>query len=433
MIHKESKPKQPEIFEVRQIPLPPLDVQYLDNGIPVYIVNTGKIDAVKLEVIFTVGRPHEHKPTVARATSALLKEGTLYKSSAEVAEHFDFYGGSLSTPFSLDYSSLIMYSLTRHIDKLLPVFAELIHYPAFSEKELSTYVENNINDLKVELSKNDVLAYRKLTESIFGKDHPYGYNSGAKAFRELTRSDLQRHFETYFHAGNAVIMLSGNVSPELLPEINRHLGNLRKGERAKGFNSVVVRKKVKQIFISKKDAHQTAIALGRRLFTRTHEDYPGMFVLNTILGGYFGSRLMENIREEKGYTYNIYSSVEHLMYDGFFYISTEVGNDFVRKVIAEIEREMERLQTEEIGKAEMKMVRNYILGNLLSMADGPFNIADLYKTYIVENIDISEFNRFVQAIIDIQPARLMELARKHLRKEDMWHVVAGTKNGRPEI
>ena len=142
---------------------------------------------------------------------------------------------------------------------------------------------------------------------------------------------------------------------------------------------------------------------------------------------------MENIREEKGYTYNIYSSVEHLMYDGFFYISTEVGNDFVRKVIAEIEREMERLQTEEIGKAEMKMVRNYILGNLLSMADGPFKIADLYKTYIVENIDISEFNRFVQAIIDIQPARLMELARKHLRKEDMWHVVAGTKNGRPEI
>jgi predicted Zn-dependent peptidase len=427
MDNKETKPRQPKIFEVREIPLPPVEVSYLDNGIPVYTVNTGKLDAIRLEIIFTVGRPHELKTTVARATSALLKEGSLYKSSAQIAEHFDFYGGSLSTPFSLDYSSLIMYSLTKHIDKLLPVFAELIHYPAFSEKELSTYVENNINDLKVELSKNDVLSYRKLTESIFGARHPYGYNSSAKALKGLTRADLQQHFETYFHAGNAVVMASGNIPADLLTQINNYLGNLRKGERAAGFKSKKATGKPKQIFISRKDSHQTAIAMGRRLFTRAHEDYAGMFVLNTILGGYFGSRLMDNIREEKGYTYNIYSSVEHLMFDGFFYVSTEVGNEFSEKVITEIEREMEKLQQEEIGKAEMKMVRNYILGNLLNMADGPFNIADLYKTYIVENIDISEFKRFVQAIMDVQPAQLRELARKYLCKEDMWQVVAGVR------
>ena len=428
MTETKSKLTQPKIFEVREIPLPPADVRYLDNGIPVHIINTGKIDAVKLELIFTVGRPHEHKPTVARATAALLKEGSLYKSSAEVAEHFDFYGGSLSTPYSLDYSSLIMYSLTKHIDKLLPVFAELIHYPAFSEKELSTYVENNINDLKVELSKNDVLAYRKLTESIFGMKHPYGYNSNPRAFRALTRADLQQHFETYFHAGNAVIVVSGSIPPGLFQEINKYLGTLRKGERASGFHSVVPRKKAGHVFIPKKDTHQTAIALGRRLFSRTHPDYPGMFVLNTILGGYFGSRLMDNIREEKGYTYNIYSSVEHLMYDGFFYISTEVGNDFAEKVISEIGREMEKLQQEDVGRAEMKMVRNYILGNLLNLVDGPFNIADLYKTYIVENIDIGEFDRFVQAILDIQPPKLRELAQKYLGQGDMWQVVAGIQN-----
>ena len=430
MTETESKSKQPKIFEVREIPLPSADVSYLDNGIPVYMINTGKIDAVKLEVIFTVGRPHEHKPTVAGATAALMKEGSLHKTSAEIAEYFDFYGGSLSTPFSLDYSSLIMYSLTKHIDKLLPVFAELIHYPAFSEKELATYVENNINDLKVELSKNDVLAYRKLTESIFGMKHPYGYNSSPRALKALVRADLQQHFETYFHAGNAVIIVSGSIPAELFQEINKYLGNIRKGDRAAGFQSLVTRKKVNNFFLPNKESHQTAIAIGRRLFSRTHPDYPGMFVLNTILGGYFGSRLMDNIREEKGYTYNIYSSVEHLMYDGFFYIATEVGNDFAEKVVYEIQKEMEKLQHEQVGRAEMKMVRNYILGNLLSLVDGPFAIADLYKTYIVENIDIGEFNRFVQAIVYIQPAQIQLLAQKYLKKEDMWQVIAGVQNGK---
>lgn len=426
-MNKINRKIAPKIYSVEEVNLPKPNITYLDNGIPIYIINMGKIDATRIEVIFNAGRPYEHKPTVARATAALLKEGTKSYTSSEIAEMFDFYGGSIGTPIGMDSSSVVMYSLNKYLDKLLPLFAEIVWHPAFPEKELNTFVDNCIQDLQVELAKNEIVAFRQLTEAIFGENHPYGYNSKKENYKALTISDLEKHHKSYYHAGNAAIVLSGIVTQQAIDTINHLFGQIKQERGNSLLLSDASRAKPSQIFLPKTDGSQTAIAIGCRLFNRKHADYVGMFVLNTILGGYFGSRLMNNIREDKGYTYNIASSLEVSAHDGYLYISTEVGNEFTKETLNEIYQEIAILQTELVPADELQMVKNYILGNMLNLLDGPFNVAEVYKTYISENLDVTHFDFFVKEVKAITPTQIRALAQQYLKREDLFEVIVGAK------
>ena len=413
---------------MRDIGIPLLlapQIQHLDNGIPVYSIHLGTQDIIKIEIVFNSGRPDEHRPLAARATVALLKEGTTTRTSAQIAEHIDFYGGTLSIPVQLDTSNVILCCLTKHFDRLLPLLAELVQSPSFPKHELDIFVENNIQRLQVELTKNEVLTYRKLTELIFGDTHPYGYNSVEETYTSLTRADLQQHFEEKLNPDRCSIFLSGKIDDSIIEKLNQHLG--QRGTKSVRSNPVFAKSEVaaQKIKIINDDTFQTAIKIGCQLFNRLHEDYNGMFVLNTVLGGYFGSRLMANVREDKGFTYNIYSSFDTMLHDGYFYVSTEIGNDFVEATREEIYKEMSRLQTEPVGEAELQMLRNYLLGNLLTMVDGPFNMADTIKTLLTENASIEHFNQLGTTIKNIQADELQALAQKYFQSANMWEVVAG--------
>jgi predicted Zn-dependent peptidase len=275
----------------------------------------------------------------------------------------------------------------------------------------------------VYLTKNDVVAYRKFTELLYGEEHPYGYNSFADTYSALTRDDLVEHYQANYVSGNCLLFLSGKITPQIRALMEQHLGNaILKGEKrtvavGPGVNTPLTVK------VPHPEKVQTAIRIGSHLFTRSHPDYNGMYVLNTILGGYFGSRLMANIREEKGYTYNIYSNHDSMLFGGYFYVATEVGNEFVEPTIREIYVEMQKLQDKLVKKDEMEMVRNYLLGTLLTNLDGPFNISEVVKTFISEGLPLSGFEELVETIKTISPKELRELARKYFKKENLWEVV----------
>lgn len=413
----------PLVKQVKDLQLPEPDRFTLSNGIPVYMTQMGTQEILKLEILFHAGRPFEHKRLAARATAALLKEGTLNYSSADIAEKIDFYGGTLSTPINLDYSDIVLYSLSKHFEKLLKITAEMVTKPVFPESELVAFGERNVQRLAVDLARNEVVAYRKITEFIFGENHPYGYNSDEAAYQALNRSDLEAHFSRNYHAGNCCIFLSGKTKPEHLELLEKYLGNsIPEGK----YDPPVFTQHFaspQKITIEHPDSLQNAVRIGRRLFNRTHPDFNGMYVLNTVLGGYFGSRLMANIREDKGYTYNIFSSLDTMTHDGYFYIGTETGTEFTRKAIDEIYREIDILQNELIEKDELTMVKNYLLGNMLTMLDGAFNVSDVVKTYVAENLPITDFRKLTETVKDITAEELRELARKWLKPEDMWEVI----------
>jgi predicted Zn-dependent peptidase len=401
------------------------DILHLDNGIPVYVTSMGTQDVIRLEVVFDAGRPFEEKGLVSRATAALLKEGTRRHNAAEIAEALDFFGASLSQPFHLDTGNMVLYCLLRHFESVMPLFTEMLDSPVFPEDELQAFIRRNQKALKTDLAKTDVVAYRMVTEKIFGEDHPYGYNSSLEMYDQLERADLISHFERTYGIDNCRIFLSGKVDAAVIRTLNRHLGQLSRTGKAVSRSIEVMAPASGHFSVDHPDAVQTAIRIGRRLFNRHHPDYSGFYVLNTILGGYFGSRLMANIREEKGYTYNIYSSVDVMKHDGSFYIGTEVGNEFTADTILQIREEMITLMEEPVDEEELSMVRNYMMGNFLSMLDGPFNVSEVVRALVNDELPFSYFSELVEKVSTIQAKELQELANKYLHPDDQWEVIVG--------
>lgn len=413
----------PKIKEVKNLVVPPPELWYLSNGIPVYESNMGTQDILKLELVFFAGRPYERKRLASRSTAALMREGTRQHSAADIAEILDYYGGTLSMPISLDTSTVLLYSLTKYFDQLLPLLAEILSEPTFPQDELDAFIERNKQRLQVDMTKNDFVAYRRFTELIFTDQHPYGYNSYAETYNALTRQDLLTHFEENYTAGNCMIFLSGKTNEAVRQSMKMHLSKaIRPGERRQ---AVLPEADTQPTRVVEPIAGsvQQAIRVGGKLFNRLHEDYNGMYVLNTVLGGYFGSRLMANIREDKGYTYNIYSSHDAMLYGGYFYVGTEAGNEMVEPTLKEIYVEMQRLQDELVDEEEMTMVRNYLLGNLLTNLDGPFNVAEVVKTFVADGLPLSGFDDLANTIKTITPEELQALAKKYFRKDLLWEVI----------
>lgn len=424
-----NRKQPPPLHTIKDLSIPPYQYKALSNDIPLYSVKMGTQEVFKLEVLFKVGRFHEHAPMVAALTARMMKEGTTRHTAAEIADLLDFYGGTLSSPSSLDTSNFVLYGLTKHLDALLPTFAEVILAPTFPEHELETYVSEKIQELQINLTKNDVVAYRTITEAIFGAKHPYGYNSTPELYKSVQRDDLLQHYHNHFLAKNCTIFLSGNVNQSMVEQVEKHIA----ARLPVSVSSLPNEKQntpspEKHIFIEKPKSLQTAIRLGRRLFNRHHPDHDGLYILNTILGGYFGSRLMMNIREEKGYTYNIYSMMDMMETDGAFIIGTEVGNEYAADTLQQIKVEMQRLCDELVPEEELNMLRNYLMGTLLGYLDGAFNVADMVKSLVTSDLTEAHFKRLVTAILETDATSLRTLAQRYLNLDDFYTVIVGVKD-----
>lgn len=416
----------PIIHPVSKVVLPVPEQMLLSNGIPLYRIPPGQEEMLRLDILIDAGRPREKAPLAARAVGSLLKEGTASFSGAEVAEQFDFYGATLSTPFQMDGIHLVVYTLSKHASKIIPIVASVLLEPTFPDTELDNMKERYARHLEVELRKTDVVAYRELTQHLFGKSHPYGYNSTSELYNNITRQMVREHYQTHFHAGNCRLILSGGAGEAIIQLIDRLICQpMRKGSN-KPFDipapSIEQPSSYRQSLLP---SVQTAIRIGRRVPTRHHPDYPGLYLLNTILGGYFGSRLMANIREEKGYTYNIYSSLDSMRFGAYFYIGTEVGHEFVEPTLDEIKKEIHQLQHEPVPEEELQMVKNYIMGSYLTLLDGPFQVADLIKGFLLEDVPFEQFKNWIEEINVLDEDRILELANLYLADDEMWEVIVG--------
>ena len=416
----------PVINAVKEFSVPDYEIHYLDNGIPCYILKIDDPDIVKMEIIFDSGRIYEKYRAVAKSTASLLKEGTANMASSEIAETIDYYGASISTGANMDTSVIQLYALGKYFKELIPIIHEIITEPVFPEDEIEKFKRRNIDSLKIELSKNEVLAYRFLTEKIFGENHPYGYNTTEEDYLNVTREKLFDHFHSFFIPENAKIFLTGKIDKDKLDILNKNFGSIPVRSDGHKNNIIpVANSQAGKFKFENKRIHQTSIRIGKRLFNRNHPDYPGMYFLNTILGGYFGSRLSENIREDKGYTYGIYSTIDMMLKDGYFMISTDVGNEYLENTLAEIYKEIDILHTTPVSEMEMQLVKNYIKGNFLSMINGPLHSINLIKIIQLNGLDNDFFVNFLNEIDNIDSKQIMNLAKKYLDPGSFTEVLVG--------
>ena len=426
MSNATSSPPAPPIHAIERVELPAADVRELRNGARLYVVDAAPQPVVKLEVIIAAGRWHEQRESISAAMNALWKEGTDKVTGAAAAERIDFYGATLQGYNSLDHVGFTLYALERFLPQVLPLVFDLLLAPAFPRKELDTFIERAVGQLRINADKPDVQAYRLLTEALFGQWHPYGYNSSEAGLRSLTVADLQAHHRTHVTGGNTVAFASGKISAASRELIESQLRRLPFGKTSPTPHTLRPLAD-RELHLGLPNSLQSAIRLGRLCGDRNDADYAGLYVLNTILGGYFGSRLMTELREERGLTYNIDSSVDTMRHGGYFYIAAEVAAGKEAESIAAIHEEMARLREELVEEEELEMVRSYLMGSYLSMVDGPFNTAETLRALVVDDAPLFHFDRLVNVTRDISAAELQALAREYLDPADWVEVVVGPK------
>jgi len=415
----------PQINKIASLNIPDVEKKKLSNGTEIFFVNMGTQNLIQVEVLYKGGRLLEQKKGVSRAVARLLKEGTKSYTGAQIAESIDFYGANIGSGASLDYSYAKIFVLSKYFKKVLPIFEEVLFHPSFPAEELEKYKKNCIEKLKVESAKSELVAYKSITEKIYGDDHVYGYNSTAEIYNSLTRDDLLQNFSSSFGSSNCTVVVSGKVTKEVRNKVIELFENRPEHIVKLEYTEPVMIEKGFSVNVKTDDQVQSAVKIGRRLFKRNHPDFANMFVLNTILGGYFGSRLMSSLREDKGYTYNIYSSLDMMIYDGYFNVSTEVGNEYVELTKEGIYNEMEKLQNELVTDTELDMVKNYLSGNFLNMIDGPFKVAGMSKVIALNGLTFDFYGNLMKNIHTVTPEELMNVAKKYLNKEDMVEIVVG--------
>ena len=406
--------------------LKPYTKYVLDNGVEVYAIDAGSQEVMQLEMVFYAGNSYEADNTVAAATNQLLKNGTSTKTAFEINEAFEYYGGFCNRSCHNETAVVSLHTLSKYLHELLPVIKEMITDSVFPENELKIFKQNSKQKLSVNLKKCDFVANRLIDAYLYGEQHPYGKYTTAADYDALTVEQLKQHFNEYYVNGNCVIFVAGKLPDDLFEQLKKQFGSLSitANTKLQTPNSITPATEKKYRIQNDAKGVQGAIRIATHFPNRHHPDFTKMMVLNTVFGGYFGSRLMSNIREDKGYTYGIHSFVQNHLHDTALVISTEAGKDVCEAAVTEIYKEMEILRNELIGDEELLLVRNYLIGIILGDLDGPFHIISRWKNIILNNLDEKYFYSSVDTIKNISAEELKQLANKYFVPGNFYELVA---------
>ncbi len=405
--------------------LPPIHEEKLDNGLPLYWLNAGVQDVVEIDWVFPAGLWYEQKPAVANATASLLKNGTSKRTAHAINEALEFYGATLKVNAGNDFATITLYCLTKHLPDLLPIVYEVITDAVFPEEELVTHKKNAIERLLVNLRQCEFVANQRIDALLFGEFHPYGRFSKKEKIEAITREDILAFYRQYYSLANAKIFMAGRVDKKEVTWLNDVFGKATAAKTniaTETFSAPAPSEKTHNI-LNDPNGVQGAIRIGRLFPNRHHPDYSPMVVLNTLFGGYFGSRLMSNIREDKGYTYGIYSSVSPFLNGGSLIIHTEAGRDVLEAAVKEVCHEMQVLCNEVAPEEELLLVKNYLLGGLLGDLDGPFSILQRWRTLVLNDMTVENFNNNIQTYKSITAKELQVLAQRYFDVKDFYEVV----------
>lgn len=418
----------PQIHTIDTISFPKPEIITLKNNLKVFGFNGTKNDIFRMDLVFNSGRWTEPAKLISETAARLLKSGTAKLSSFELSEQIDFYGSTIKTSAGYNTFTVSLYCMNRFLEPSLELLKTCLTEIIFPVNEVELFQKNSIAKLKVSQEKNDYIADVVFKKSVFGDEHPYGYETTEERIKNITQSLLLQFYKQDIQPTNCTVFIAGKYGDNELYLIDKYLGgwNQEQGIRNQD-NKIIetIQSDNKKIRITKEKSVQASIIIGKEFFNKHHEDYASFVLLNTIFGGYFGSRLMSNIREDKGLTYGIHSGLSTLKHSGIFSIQTDTNLENLEVCLREIYMEIERLQNELIPQEEITLARNYLLGKFLGRTDGPFNQIEVFKSYFIEGLDINKFEEFVETIKHTDALSLQRLAQDYLHKDSMYEVVVG--------
>ena len=419
---------QPKIKVIKEINPQESNNYKLTNGIPVSSFNLGTQEVIKIELVYNTGTKDLENTVILSAIAALFADASSNKSSGKIIENLDFHGSYVKTSVEKDNLSFMLFCTTNKLSEALPLFVESVLDSVYNEKALQTFLNNAKEKLKTELEKVNTICNREFTKSIF-KRSPYNRVVELSNFDNIIAEDLYKFKEEYIQTDKMSIYVAGNFNDdEIKNSLNKYFGyliiNSKNTNSYNKFNSKPVKKN-----IEKEGSLQSAIRIGKILDVDFgSQEYFNLKFLNVVLGGYFGSRLMSNIREDKGYTYGISSFISANNRAISFNIATEVGAKVTLAALKEIYKEIVLLQNELVSDKELELVKNYLSGNLLNSITGPFALSNQYKKLRLKGTDFSFLKNYLDSIHKIDSNTLRSIAVNHLQIDSMSEIVVGPSN-----
>lgn len=394
----------------------------LDNGINLHFISGGKQDVIKLELLFKAGRWFEENPAAAHFTSTLLSKGSKNKNSFEIARIFDLYGAHLEINPGLDVVSVSLYSLVKNLAPVLDLLLEILTESTFPEKELEQSKVIFLQNLRVNKEKTSFQAAKLFRRNLFGESHPYGREVEEHEVDPVSQPQITSHFHQCYK--DLFIVVSGRVNKHSYELISKTF-SLLPTVSSLNKSHVVHHSNPSRVIQEKEGSVQASVRVGKRFIGRNHPDYFDVLLLNHILGGYFGSRLMKNIREEKGLTYGVYSSIHTLTHDNYFVIGADVNRENLDLTFDEIRKEMIRLRTEKIEVDELQTARNHFIGSLQGEITTPFSHADKLKNIIIYQLPSDYYSILIKRMDTLTAEDLLIAGEKYFNESSMFEIAVG--------
>ncbi|HLS38647.1 MAG TPA: pitrilysin family protein [Sphingobacterium bovisgrunnientis] len=416
----------PDFKEIKGINLVEPEKLVYPNGLKAFIFQAPDLDLIKLEFTFDNILLKEQLAILNPVLSSMLKEGTKTLTSKEIADTVDFYGAYLMPEYSFDQSSLTVYTMHKYVDKVLPILADILQNSNIPQSELDTNIRNNKQSLQISLQKNDVLARRNFYKEVF-QGTRYGVLPTEEIYDSISRDAILALYRRQIQPSNCNLFVAGNVDDKIKNLISTFFG--QEWENKEEFYkpaSIEFGSYTTELYIEEKpDALQSAVRLGGLTINRRDADFPALQFVNTLFGGFFGSRLMRNIREEKGYTYSIGSYIGNLRHTGFITIASEVGVDVTKQTLAEIQKEFEILRQEKTSEDEIGLVRNYMQGMLLGSLESIFSHVDKFKAVYFSGLDTDYYSYYSDVIKNMDASKVQDIAIRYFDYDKLFKVVVG--------
>lgn len=409
--------------------LPAKKVSALSNGLSSTLVPYGAIPKVNINLIIKTGNIHEaaNEVWLADLTGNMMKEGTTTMNGKAISKKVAGMGGQVFITTGMDQVTISGSVLSEFAPDLIKVIADMVMNPAFPATELDRLK----NDLKRQLSVQKNVPQSQATEKFFSviyKDHPYGRYFPTDAMLDSYTLDMVKGFYSKnFGAKRSTLYVVGKFNEaDVNKAINEAFGKWAAGPEVNYPPATQVRTDEISM-IDRKGAPQSTVMLGLPTLTPSNEDFVSLQITNSLLGGSFGSRITSNIREDKGYTYSPFSTLQNRRGVSVWYEQADVTSEHTGASLQEIAKEIKRLQEEPPSKEELEGIQRYEAGIFVLQNSTPGGIINQLNFIDLHGLSDAYLTDRVKNIYAVTPEKVSQMMRDHFKYEDMTLVLVGDK------
>jgi len=409
-----DRTKAPAMQVIPSIPILDIDKSKLSNGVDFFSLAQPSFKTISFEVCIPKDYSRSRNYALGYLATRMLQEGTNNLDSEQIAEQIAANGAFFEVNYSNDYISLQLYCLQPFFEDLLHLVYHILYSPSFPDKEFENLKSRYIQQFQTNIEKTSYLASVHSKQLFFGQDHAYTTNTSVQDIETIQLEDIKDYYQQVILAAKPTVYLTGEFGHKEIDCVEEIFG---KGVINESYNHALERQTQKSVgerFIHKENAVQNTLAIVGSSVLKTHEDYHKLMITNEILGGFFGSRLMKNIREDKGFTYGIYSKVVSLKHDAYFYIGADLKPSFVSPCIDEIKKEINVLREEKVLAAELEILKNYLLGRFSASLNSVYD--HMKKRKAIQNLRLKDsfYDEYLNTVKQISTTDIMEMAQKYL-------------------